>query len=424
MTVRKNVRPSRGLGALWLAVTIALLASPGRSQGQGDPGRLTLDVSPIFRLEAGGPLNQVKGLAFSGDGRTLYVAGWDKVVQVWRLEADSQTWTLDRRATLRVPIGPGLEGAINALAVSREGGFVAAAGRGTMRDSAGFRQPGEVLPIEQFPEASLLDLGRILVFEGGREETRSLVGHRGSVLALAISAEGGPDPVLASAAMEGREVVVRAWDVRRGRPLGMAPAFLPGPSITGPSLAIRREGPDSVAVALAWGDRSLRTWRFSAGKAVEVPSTADGLGIAVVAEPNSGRWWSTRFRNDEARGALVSLPSVEPGFAFPAGGHGRTNYLPEALALVAVPPSKVPDHAAVILRAEAAGAKSLRYSVQLVPLDEARQGMARPAVQPGGSFGRESSRARPCQRTGRIDPGGVDQARRSGNLLGRRDGER
>src|SRR5262245_19844990 len=41
---------------------------------------------PIFRLEAGGPSSLVTGLSFAPDGRTLYVAGWDKIVRVWGLD--------------------------------------------------------------------------------------------------------------------------------------------------------------------------------------------------------------------------------------------------------------------------------------------------------------------------------------------------
>ena len=40
---------------------------------------------PLFRLEAGGPTSRVTALAFSPDGQTLYAAGGDKVVRVWRL---------------------------------------------------------------------------------------------------------------------------------------------------------------------------------------------------------------------------------------------------------------------------------------------------------------------------------------------------
>src|SRR4051812_16790852 len=41
------------------------------------------DVSPVLRLDTGGPRSYVSGLAFSPDGATLYACGWDKAVQVW-----------------------------------------------------------------------------------------------------------------------------------------------------------------------------------------------------------------------------------------------------------------------------------------------------------------------------------------------------
>src|SRR5260370_42587956 len=96
-----------------------------------------VDDRPLLRLEAGGPTTFVTSLAFSPDGQTLYAAGFDKVVRVWKLQDGK--FTLDK-VSYRVPIGPGLNGAINAIALSPDGTLLAAAGRGVMRGEAGFRQ--------------------------------------------------------------------------------------------------------------------------------------------------------------------------------------------------------------------------------------------------------------------------------------------
>ena len=85
---------------------------------------------PILQLEAGGPTAAVTALLFSADGKTLYAAGLDKVVRVWeqKLVANKPVWTLER--SFHVPIGPGVSGAINALALSGDGrGWLSAAVR-------------------------------------------------------------------------------------------------------------------------------------------------------------------------------------------------------------------------------------------------------------------------------------------------------
>src|SRR5262249_17849291 len=45
------------------------------------------EKEPVLRLEAGGPTSFVTALAFSPDGQTLYVAGFDKVVRSWTWDA-------------------------------------------------------------------------------------------------------------------------------------------------------------------------------------------------------------------------------------------------------------------------------------------------------------------------------------------------
>src|SRR5262245_58700849 len=87
---------------------------------------------PLFRLEAGGPTSFVNAIAFSSDGNTLYAAGYDKVVRVWKVKPDG-TFALDG-ASYRVPIGPGLSGTINAMALSDDDRWLAAGGRMLMQN--------------------------------------------------------------------------------------------------------------------------------------------------------------------------------------------------------------------------------------------------------------------------------------------------
>src|SRR6476620_4429867 len=98
-----------------------------------------VENEPVLRLEAGGPTSYVTSVAFSPDGRTLYAGSWDKAVYVWNWDSAAREYRLDPLATLRVPIGPGLDGAINTIAVSPDGSWVAAAGTSPMRGAADFR---------------------------------------------------------------------------------------------------------------------------------------------------------------------------------------------------------------------------------------------------------------------------------------------
>src|SRR5438067_13165276 len=123
-----------------LAVPIlVLLGRPAAAQEAAAPVPPG-DQVPVLRLEGGGPLGPVSAVAFGPDGATLYEAGWDKVVRVWRRDAPAGRFALDAPATLRIPIGPGDAGVLNALAVSADGRWLAAGGNAVFAEVAGFRQ--------------------------------------------------------------------------------------------------------------------------------------------------------------------------------------------------------------------------------------------------------------------------------------------
>src|SRR5690349_15615045 len=141
-----------------------------------------LDNKPVPRVDARGPSAAVTALAFGADGEALYAAGLDKVVRVWA----RQKGEFVLRTAYRVPVGPGNAGAVNAVALSPDGAWVAMAGRAPMRGEVGFRRGGVIveaaaLSSEQNQDAGVIYLAGTANPAGGKV----LRGHRGEVRALA-----------------------------------------------------------------------------------------------------------------------------------------------------------------------------------------------------------------------------------------------
>lgn len=283
MSPRRVAAPLLGL--------LALAAAARSQEAPLPPGEKT----PLLQFDVEGPTAAVTALAMrkDGDGETLYAAGLDKVVRAWNVRGGVAT----RLASYRLPIGPGNAGAVNALAVSDDGTWLAAAGRGLMRRESTFQADGVVVPEESLPHDMLRDLGNIYLVDltkapgtGGKV----LRGHTGTVRALTF-APGGADkkPVLVSAALErGKGRLAGAalvWDVEKGSPVARLDG-LPGiPAL--PGLVVRRlgDGPKDLRVAIAWPEEgkpgSLRVWDpGAAGKGPvlwdegKYNSTAAGIG--------------------------------------------------------------------------------------------------------------------------------------------------
>src|SRR5437588_8515914 len=98
--------------SLCAVAMLVCAAGPGRA---GEvPGE------PILRIETGMHTGPINGIAVDRDERYLVTGSEDETVRVWDLH------TGDLLRTLRVPIGPGDEGKINAVAISPDGKIVAA----------------------------------------------------------------------------------------------------------------------------------------------------------------------------------------------------------------------------------------------------------------------------------------------------------
>jgi WD40 repeat protein len=348
----------------WFAFLVPCMISLCADQAQAQPA-----PEPLLRLEADGPTAYVTSLAFDPrDGKTLYAAGYDKVIRAWAWDEKTGDWVINRAGAFRVPIGPELQGAINSLVVSPDGAWLAAAGSGVVRGSAGFGQSGMILPGRPPDDKMLLDQGRIYVFNAKRELT-VLRGNKGLILSLAFAPPyKGKPAILASTALEvdpadakKRVGVIRVWNVETGKELdwgGDQPTrwIFPGLAVwhTGPN-------PKDVRVAYAWGDGKLRAWDLGNGF-FDPPDglddsawdSADQLNQnnTLIKVPGKDRIFTGsydgkqgRIREWDATSGRSPKADNQALVQFPQGKKGR--YLPRALALVL---HKGDTYAAVVLR--------------------------------------------------------------------------
>jgi len=265
------------------------------------------DNVPILRLNAGGPVSFVTSLAFSPDGKVLYAAGRDKVVHAWvwkEAYAGAGQFVYQPELTWRVPVGPRFEGAINAIAVSDDGRWIAAAGQGNQSDPrvAGLRDDRALL----WPGAAMttdmrLDEGMIYVFDTQTRKAIALREHRGAVVALEFAPHrAGKPPILVSAAEEYSkgdfQGAIRVWNLQQPNKSISALGGLPSPEGRRPGLSVWHTGenPQDVRVAIAWGDNNrekqtgtFRVWD-AAQKTWSVRNTnPHALTVAAVPEKNA-----------------------------------------------------------------------------------------------------------------------------------------
>jgi WD40 repeat protein len=331
--------------ACWLADSARAQDSPPA------PRQADTDTMPILRLEPGGPGSFVSALAFNPRGDTLYAAGWDKIVRAWTWNAETKQFLLDPAATYRVPIGPALEGVINAIAVSPDGVWLAAAGRGLVRGASDLRHPGWRVPTAGVMTAAMReDQGAISLFNTRTHAVRTLRGHTAPVVTLAFApAAPGKPPILISAGQEWDDAArrfagsVRAWDAARAAYLGgiMLPDVEARPAL---SAWHTGAGEKQLLTAIAWGDRSesLRIWNLETGA---VRSAGDGQFNTTAA------WWA-----DGAR--LITGSTSRLKFWTAAGGAPavaralplRRLEIPRAIGLFASAVGGRADRAAIVVK--------------------------------------------------------------------------
>jgi WD40 repeat protein len=359
--------------------------------GAVPPAFAAEEETPLLRLEPGGPTARVNALAFSPDGRTLYAAGLDKVVHVWTRDGRGGPF-VPAPVAYRVPVGAGTTGAINCLAASPDGQWLAASGVGLTELEADFRTSGRVFQLylagpKFFQERSLIYVFRVGPGQAQAADVLVLRGHEGPVLAMAFApsdrGQQGP-PLLVSAARDrwGRGPWggdVRVWDLSKaGSDAQVARLPLTEVGLTDrPGLAVRRTGrlPRQLHAALAWGDGRLLVWDVASGQeprpvrdgrdpvnqtAAYLPPVDGGPPELLTGSYGDAGGQLQRWSDPPAADPAVTLPlrRLEDGKNYP---------VPRALGLASSGDGHGLDLAALIVRLPAAEGQS-QYWLRLTDL--------------------------------------------------------
>jgi WD40 repeat protein len=351
----------RLLRFLLVALCLVSFTAPGSAQIEEIPVGAK---EPILRLQAGGPTSYVTSLALSADGGTLYAAGWDKVIRIWQ----NKDGAWQEKPAFRVPLGPGVDGRVNALALSQDGNWLASAGTSVIRSRAPFDQRGIIIS-QWSSSVDRQDQGVIYVFDTRTRQGRILRGQEGPVWALMFvpsraGAANDEPPMLVSAAQQfvdktnSKVGALWLWDVAKGTHRDWSEALpdMERPELVGrPGLAVWRslKQPERLQVASAWQDGVLRFWDIAEadGDAKEEKTADAKENIALLALPGQQRLLSGGFRANSSylqgwklpgRERIESLPPLQQ---LPA----QTGYVPIAISSFARSASQ--DHAAAVVLA-------------------------------------------------------------------------
>ncbi len=228
--------------------------------GHSDVAAQEPEQLPLFlRFDGGGVDNIVKAVQWSPDGRTLYVAGWNKTVQIYRFDEETQKFVYTPRQNFRIPIDAGRSGMIEAMLVSPNGRTLVVAGSAWSGIPAA--ATAWLWPRSAATETDWRQTGTIYVFDTVTRDCRVLRGHQGGVRQLAFIDNGGEPTKLVSLGFEyaGQKISqsVRMWSLETGgemsQPLLIPHVLIPPSTDIPPRIQAWETSTAEVQVAVgAW----------------------------------------------------------------------------------------------------------------------------------------------------------------------------
>jgi WD40 repeat protein len=251
---------------------------------------------PRLVLNPKGPTSDVRAMLLSPDGKRLYVAGLDKVVQVYEVAVDPASPGRDRLVagtTLRWEVSRGTKGAINALAQSPDGKLLYVGGIAA-------RSPYGRIAI--FDPAQRQIVGALpLDVPTGDPRAMERLAHLEAVVSLSMSPDGKR---LASASADGE---VRVWPLdvpvpENGQTVSIV---VRGKQIVAPG-GVSLENTSEHRLLWVTNDRLVVTEREAPGRWVlveygigagkpqrqAVVSTVHAGGVTSLARSDDGLWAS------------------------------------------------------------------------------------------------------------------------------------
>ena len=215
----------------------------------------------ILRYDAGGIDNIVKAIQWSPDGKTLYAAGWNKVVQVYQLDDATQQFRYLPQQNFRVPVDAGRAGIVEAMLLSPGGRTLIVAG--SAWDGITSAPTGYLWPRSSASEKDWKQIGTITVFDTVTRASRVFRGHQGAVRQLAFVDNGNEPTQFVSLGFEysGQKISqsVRLWSLetgeQAGQPLPLAHTLIPPSTDISPRIQAWQSTSNAVHVAVA-------TWRI------------------------------------------------------------------------------------------------------------------------------------------------------------------
>ena len=212
--------------------------------------------TPQLVINHAGPHAPIQSLAFGPDG-TLYAGGFGKLVHRY-VRKGGEFVAVE---PIRVPLGPGNAGAVNAVAVSPDGKWVAVAGRAPIRGELWSGQDdGITVETRHFPQLLKQDYGVVYLFNPADPQGGKVIrGPESGVRAIAFANPAPADgPVLVTAGVEwgadGKQTgVVRVFDATTGKELANPRTDLPAfETRAGLAAWASGEKGKTLRVAVAW----------------------------------------------------------------------------------------------------------------------------------------------------------------------------